>query len=77
MCCICGGGNYNDETEDETSYDGMWYHIDGSTGTWTTTSDGSSGDWSRDDDTDSGTWSYDDGTTTIGTWWNSDNSESG
>ena len=74
MCCICGGGQI--ETE-ESEPDGMWYHIDGSTGTWTVTTEGESGEWSRDDDTDSGTWSYDDGTTTIGTWQNSDNTESG
>ena len=76
MCCICGGGAYNDDSYDSYDY-GIWYHIDGSIGTWTVTTEGESGEWSRDDDTDSGTWSYDDGTTTIGTWQNSDNTESG
>jgi hypothetical protein len=69
MCCACGGGSYSDDTsDDDTSTDGIWYHIDGSTGTWTVTTEGESGEWSRDDNTDSGSWSYDDDTTTIGTW---------
>jgi hypothetical protein len=78
MCCACGGGtSYAGDSGDETSYDGIWYHIDGSIGTWTLTSDGSSGEWSRDDDSDGGTWSYEDGYTTFGYWINADTSESG